>query len=121
VPPEIHCKRIYDGVDPGDGMRILVERLWPRGVRKEDAPIDQWLKEIAPSAELRRWYGHDPTRWDRFRDRYRKELEANPRSVAELLHLAGKRDLTLVYSARDEPGNSAQVLRDFLRDRLHGN
>jgi uncharacterized protein YeaO (DUF488 family) len=121
VAPEIRCKRIYAGVDAGDGIRVLVERLWPRGVRKADAAIDLWLKDIAPSAELRRWFGHDPSRWDAFQTRYRNELDANPRPVADLLRLAEEQDLTLVYSARDEPGNSAQVLRDYLGACLHGN
>lgn len=118
---EIRCKRIYAGVDTDDGMRVLVERLWPRGVRKVDAAIDLWLKDIAPSAELRRWYGHDPSRWNTFQSRYRDELDANTRPVEELLRLAEKQDLTLVYSAHDEPGNSAQVLRDYFTERLHGN
>jgi uncharacterized protein YeaO (DUF488 family) len=114
----IRCKRVYDPPAPGDGMRILVERLWPRGIRKADAAIDLWMKEIAPSQGLRQWFGHDAARWEEFQRRYRNELDANEESVAELLRLAGEQGLTLVYAARDEPGNSAQVLRDYLRQRL---
>lgn len=110
----IRCKRIYEPVAAGDGMRILVERLWPRGIRRADAGVDRWMKEVAPSPALRQWYGHQPARWEAFRQRYRDELAANTRSVDELLQLASTRDVTLVCAARDEPGNSAQVLRDYL-------
>lgn len=110
----IRCKRIYDAPAPDDGLRVLVERLWPRGIRKADAAIDRWLKEVAPSPALRQWFGHDPARWDEFQQRYRDELAANSGPVNELLRLAATHDLTLVYAARDEPGNSAQVLREFL-------
>lgn len=114
----IHCKRIYLPPTPTDGQRVLVERLWPRGITKERASIDLWLKEIAPSDELRRWFGHAPARWEAFQTRYRIELETRADQVAELLRIARADNLTLVYAARDEPGNSAMVLRDFLRHRL---
>ena len=100
-----------------DGYRVLVERLWPRGVSKADAAIDLWLKDVAPSPELRRWYGHDPSRWEEFQLRYLAELEANPEPVAHLLGLAASDNLTLVYAARDEPGNSAQILHTHLQSQ----
>ncbi len=114
----IHCKRIYLPPETHDGQRILVERLWPRGIKKEHAAIDLWLKEIAPSHELRRWFAHEPARWIPFRSRYRAELETRTDAVNQLIELARHDELTLVYAARDEPGNSALVLRDFLLQRL---
>ncbi|MGE0387851.1 MAG: DUF488 domain-containing protein [Gammaproteobacteria bacterium] len=114
---EINCKRIYVAPGANDGLRVLVERLWPRGIRKVDGAIDLWLKDVAPSSALRQWFGHDPVRWDEFQARYREELAANRGPVEELLRLASGNDLTLVHAARDEPGNSAQVLRDYLRQR----
>ncbi len=114
----IRCKRIYEAPDADDGVRVLVERLWPRGVRKTEAAVDHWMKEIAPSPALRRWFGHDKGRWEAFGRRYRNELAANAGLVHQLLQLAATRDLTLVYAARDQPGNSAQVLRDYLLQRL---
>ncbi len=113
----IRCKRVYLPPDPDDGERVLVERLWPRGVSRASAAIDLWLKNVAPSAELRRWFAHEPKRWNEFQSRYRAELEANPEPVAQLLDLAARGNLTLVYAARDEPGNSAQVLQDYLQAR----
>ena len=115
----IQCKRIYLPPEKYDGIRVLVERLWPRGVRKQAAAIDEWIKDIAPSPDLRRWFGHDFARWKEFQRRYRRELEGNPAFVNRLLEFAEERNLTLVYAARDEPGNSAQVLRDYLQKRLH--
>lgn len=114
----IRCKRVYEEPAPDDGLRVLVERLWPRGIRKVDAAIDRWMKEIAPSPALRQWYGHDPARWDEFQRHYRDELDANSGLVDELLQLAAEHNLTLVYSARDEPGSSAQVLSDYLLVKL---
>ncbi|MCU7945251.1 MAG: DUF488 family protein [Candidatus Thiodiazotropha sp. (ex Cardiolucina cf. quadrata)] len=110
----IHCRRIYMPPTADDGMRILVERLWPRGIRKADAAIDLWLKVIAPSRQLRQWYRHDPMRWTTFQEHYRDELDANSEPVSNLLHLIEARDVTLVYAARDVPGNSAKVLQDYL-------
>jgi uncharacterized protein YeaO (DUF488 family) len=111
---QIRCKRIYEPMTAGDGMRILVERLWPRGIRKADAGIDRWMKEVAPSPALRQWFGHEPARWEAFKQRYRDELVANTGSVDELLQLASVQDLMLVHAARDLPGNGAHVLRDYL-------
>ncbi len=112
--PDILLKRAYDPPSPEDGLRVLVDRLWPRGLRKADAAIDRWLKEIAPTAELRRWFGHDPSRWEEFRRRYRAELATHPDLLNELRRLAGGSRVTLVYSARDEHHNDAIVLREVL-------
>lgn len=114
--PENHIrlKRAYEQPDDADGLRILVDRLWPRGVTKAKADIDEWIKEIAPSAALRKWFGHDPARWDAFRDRYRIELAGHPDLLDRLRDLARAGPVTLIYSARDEVHNDAVVLRDVL-------
>ena len=114
VKLDIRLKRAYEPPAPEDGRRILVDRLWPRGLRKADAAIDCWLKDIAPSTELRLWFGHDPARWEEFRRRYRAELSAHPDPLNELRTMALEGRLTLVYSARDELHNDAVVLRDVL-------
>jgi uncharacterized protein YeaO (DUF488 family) len=111
-------KRIYEAPSSGDGCRVLVDRLWPRGVSKEDAALDQWLKEVAPSPELRTWFGHDPERFEEFGQRYRAELESNP-ALDGLLDTAREAEaVTLLYAARDPRCNHALVLRDFARDAL---
>jgi uncharacterized protein YeaO (DUF488 family) len=112
--PDIRLKRAYDPPAPEDGVRVLVDRLWPRGLRKTDAAIDRWLKDIAPSTELRRWFGHDPDRWDEFRRRYRHELSAHAELLDELRALARAGTVTLVYAAKDERHNDAVVLREVL-------
>lgn len=99
-------------------MRVLVERLWPRGVNKAKAGIDRWLKEVAPSPELRTWYGHDPARWSEFRRRYRAELSKNTAPFEELLSLCRAGPVTLVYAARDENHNSARLLHELIEERL---
>ena len=114
----IRIKRAYDAPAAEDGRRFLVERLWPRGVRKADLGIDAWLKETAPSPDLLTWYGHDPEKWPEFRARYRAELEANAGAWQPLLDAAREGDVTLVYAARDTERNSAAVLRDLLTERL---
>jgi uncharacterized protein YeaO (DUF488 family) len=111
---EVRIKRVYEPPLPTDGTRVLVDRLWPRGVRKNDAAIQRWMKDVAPSAELRRWFGHDPARWQEFRRRYRSELHGKAELLAELRAMARERPLTLVYSAHDEQHNQAVVLRDVL-------
>lgn len=111
---DIHLKRAYSPPTAADGTRILVDRLWPRGLRKADAAIDRWLKDVAPSTELRRWFGHDPARWTAFRRRYRAELSHETELLNELRTMARKGPLTLVYAARDELHNEAVVLRDVL-------
>jgi uncharacterized protein YeaO (DUF488 family) len=114
----LSIKRIYEPPEKGDGLRVLVDRLWPRGVRKEDAELDLWLKEVAPTPELRTWFGHEPERFEEFSDRYRAELEENP-ALDELLDAArGAKKVTLLYGARDPGCNHAVVLRDLARDAL---
>ena len=112
----IALKRAYAPPSPDDGQRVLVDRIWPRGVSREEAALDLWLKDIAPSTVLRKWFGHDPARWEEFRARYRKELASNDEAVAQLRALAAKGKVTLVYGARDEEHNQAVVLADYLRD-----
>ena len=110
----VSIKRAYEAPASSDGIRVLVDRLWPRGVTKTGAHITQWMKEIAPSNELRKWFGHDPERWEEFRRRYRAELAQKRELMAELRSLARKGHLTLVYSAHDEAHNQAVVLREAL-------
>ena len=112
----IRLKRVYDSPGEEDGFRVLVERLWPRGLSKERAQVDLWLKEIAPSPSLRSWYGHDVTRWEEFQRRYRVELEKNPAVKQMQEMLREKQLLTFVYAARDLEHNSAQVLKAFLEE-----
>jgi uncharacterized protein YeaO (DUF488 family) len=110
----VQIKRIYEPGDEGDGTRILVDRLWPRGLRKTEAHVDIWMKDIAPSPELRRWFGHDPAKWDEFRRRYTHELQENPSAVDALGQELHKGNVTLLYAARDEKHNHAVVLAEFL-------
>lgn len=114
----IRIKRVYDRREPDDGLRLLVDRLWPRGIAKEKLGLDGWLKDAAPSDGLRRWFGHEPDRWDEFRRRYHAELEAHGEAWRPLLELARKRDITLLYSAHDLKHNNAVALRLFLEARL---
>ncbi|HEY1751741.1 MAG TPA: DUF488 family protein [Caulobacteraceae bacterium] len=113
---KVSIKRAYEAPAAGDGRRVLVDRLWPRGVGKAEAKLDDWLKDVAPSSDLRRWFGHDPERWPEFRRRYRAELQANPAAEA-LRRLAAKGRLTLIYGARDTEHNDAVVLAEWLADR----
>jgi uncharacterized protein YeaO (DUF488 family) len=113
----VTIKRVYDGPASGDGARVLVDRLWPRGISRERAAADLWLKEVAPSDALRRWFGHDPRRWTSFRRKYRAELAQRPDLLQQLDGLRRRGPLTLVYGARDEAHNQAVVLRDILEDR----
>jgi len=110
----VRLKRAYEAASADDGTRVLIDRLWPRGVRKDAAAIDLWLKDIAPSTELRQWFGHDPARWDEFRQRYSAEVRANAQAFEQLRELARNGPLTLVYSAHDEAHNDAVVLRGLL-------
>ncbi len=112
--PRIRLKRAYDAPEPADGRRILVERLWPRGVTKQEAALDAWVKDVAPSPELRKWYGHDPDKWPEFQRRYRAELEANPEAVAAVRAAVGNGPATFVYAARDEERNSARLLKEYM-------
>jgi uncharacterized protein YeaO (DUF488 family) len=113
----IRLKRAYEPPAPDDGTRILVDRLWPRGISKKKAAIDEWMTEIAPSTKLRKWFGHDPARWNQFRHRYAEELRGNPDLIAQLRSLAKQGPITLVYSARDDIHNDAVVLRNRLLGR----
>jgi uncharacterized protein YeaO (DUF488 family) len=114
----VQTKRVYEDPDPADGARVLVDRLWPRGVSKADADLDVWLRDVAPSTELREWYDHDVERWPEFRERYRGELRERDDAVEELLAYADDGTLTLLYAATDREHNNAVVLREFLAERL---
>jgi uncharacterized protein YeaO (DUF488 family) len=118
--PDIRVKRIYDPPERKDGARVLVDRLWPRGVRKETAELTAWLKDIAPGAELRRWFGHDPARFAEFSRRYRAELSANKDAVGRMDDLAKSGPVTLLYAAHDEEHNHARVLAEYLKARAMG-
>ena len=113
----VRLKRAYAKATAQDGVRVLIDRLWPRGVTKKAATINHWFKELAPSAGLRKWFGHDPMRWLRFRRRYSIEVRADPETLKALRRLARKGRITLVYAARDETHNDAVVLRDILLGR----
>jgi uncharacterized protein YeaO (DUF488 family) len=117
---QISIKRAYDPVAAGDGYRVLVDRLWPRGIRKQALRLDEWSKDVAPSTELRQWFGHDPERWVEFQKRYRRELSDTQHQAAmrSLLKAAGHRSLTLIYAAKDLEHNHALVLQTALRDLL---
>lgn len=115
--PNVRLKRAYEPADAEDGTRVLVDRLWPRGVSKVDAALDQWMKEIAPSTELRKWFGHDPDRWEEFCRRYGAELHRNVELLSQLRSLARQGPVTLVYSAHDEVHNDAIVLRNVILGR----
>lgn len=114
----IRLKRAYEPAAPGDGHRVLVERLWPRGVTKTRLRLDEWAKDVSPSPALRRWFGHDPAKWPEFRRRYVAELRANRTAWRPLLAAARRGRVTFVYAARDPARNSAAVLKAFLDRRL---
>lgn len=113
----IQLKRVYQKPSRKDGLRILVDRLWPRGLTKERAAVDVWLKDVAPSTELRKWFGHDPARWEQFQARYRKELGEKKDALQSLKAMTEEHDVTLVYGARDEEHNEAVVLKAILEGR----
>lgn len=114
---KIRTKRVYDPPATGDGRRILIDRLWARGLSKAKAKIDYWAKTIAPSTSLRKWYGHDPDKWTEFRKRYFAELDANPEGVAELKREMGKGTVTLLFSSRETHLNNASALREYLEGK----
>jgi len=114
----LRLKRAYEPASPDDGARILIDRLWPRGLSKEKASLDEWIKEIAPSTELRQWFGHDPERWPEFQRRYRAELRQHSQELDRIRALARTRTVTLVYSAHDEKHNDAIVLKDMLLEGM---
>jgi uncharacterized protein YeaO (DUF488 family) len=111
---KLRTKRIYENPAPSDGRRILIDRLWPRGLSKSDAAIDVWIKDVAPSNELRRWYQHDPEKWPEFRKRYFSELDANPEQVAELREHLGTKTATLLFSSKETELNNATALKEYL-------
>lgn len=117
----IRVKRVYDPDGPDDGFRFLVDRLWPRGMKKENLQLDGWLKDVAPSDALRHWFGHDPDKWDEFCLRYDAELKANDEAWLPLLDKARKQDITLLFGAHDIEHNNALALRSFLEKRLDDN
>jgi uncharacterized protein YeaO (DUF488 family) len=114
LPMTIKIKRAYDPPDEHDGTRILVDRLWPRGLTKEKAGIDLWLKDVAPSNELRKWFAHDPAKWTEFQHRYRDELRHSSQPLSALKQAAAKGPVTLIYAARDEQHNEAVILQKLL-------
>jgi uncharacterized protein YeaO (DUF488 family) len=113
----LKVKRVYEKYNENDGCRVLVDRLWPRGLSKEEAHIDLWVKDIAPTTELRAWFGHDLNKWDEFKKRYYHELEENKAAVFLVMEQINKSDVTLVYGAKDEEHNNAIVLRDYLEKK----
>jgi uncharacterized protein YeaO (DUF488 family) len=116
----VGIKRIYDKREIADGKRILVDGLWPRGVKKSTSNVDLWMKEVAPSAELRKWFAHDPNKWEEFKKRYMEELEKNEH-VKRLIEMAKNEDITLIYSASDTEHNNAVVLAEYIKKKLGSN
>jgi uncharacterized protein YeaO (DUF488 family) len=118
---QVRTKRIYEPPCRSDGLRVLVDRIWPRGVSRDAAALDEWEKEIAPTTALRKWFGHDPARWEEFQKRYRRELDNNPEAVARLCGSLHQGSVTLLYAARDTQHNHALVLADYLKEADLGN
>ena len=114
----IQFKRAYDPPAESDGVRILVDRLWPRGVSKEKAQIDYWIKEVAPSTELRKWFNHDEDKWSEFKRRYARELDSQPEAVNRLIQIVEKGNATFIFSAKDEKHNKAIALKEYLAKRV---
>jgi len=114
----LKVKRVYERLEAGDGVRFLVERLWPRGIKKENLKMKAWMKEVAPSQPLRQWYRHDPDKWQEFQQRYQAELESKPDVWKTILEAARQGNVTLLYSARDTQHNSAVVLKAFLEKQM---
>jgi uncharacterized protein YeaO (DUF488 family) len=115
----ITLKRAYDRISRADGTRFLVERLWPRGLSKTKLHLDAWLKDVGPSTELRKWFGHDPDRWDEFRKRYRRELDSRPDAWQPIASAVRHGPVTLVYSSHDTEHNNAVALREYLEAKMH--
>ena len=113
-PADVRIKRVYEPPGPDDGYRVLIDHIWPRGMTRQRARVDEWRRELAPSDELRRWFAHDPAKFDLFRTRYREELDLRCERVAELRQLAKRRPVTIVYAARDRDHNNAVVLAELL-------
>ncbi len=117
--PQVNIKRIYAPPAKADGQRVLVDRVWPRGIRKDEAALDEWLKDVAPSSELRKWFGHSAERWDEFRKRYEAEIKEQPESFGRLLELCSQRKTTLLFAARDEEHNNAVALKALVERSLY--
>ena len=115
---QVRVKRAYDPIEPMDGQRVLVDRLWPRGLKKDALKLHEWLKDAGPSDELRRWFDHDPARWPEFRQRYFTELDAKPDVTQRLMEMANDGPVSLLYSARDRDHNQAVALKDYLEKSL---
>lgn len=117
---KIRLRRIYEDLERGEGTRVLVDRVWPRGISKDDADLDHWFKELAPSTELRKWFGHDPKLWAAFKEKYRKELKAEDKreQLEQLADLARSGSLVLLYGAKDDEHNQAVVLREVIEEML---
>lgn len=114
----IQIKRVYDPPAPDDGIRYLIDRIWPRGVRKEDLQVDEWLKEVAPSTGLRKWFGHEPEKWPEFQNRYETELEENPEAWRPIFEAARQGNVTLLYAARNQEHNNAVALKRYIDRKL---
>lgn len=114
---EVQIKRVYDKPASGDGSRFLVDRIWPRGIKKSALAGVTWLRDVAPGTPLRKWFGHDPAKWTEFRERYRQELEKNPAAWKPLLDAIHKGNVTLLFAARDTERNQAMVLKEFLKEK----
>ena len=114
----ILLKRAYEKAAPEDGERILVERLWPRGLKKEDAKIDEWLKDLAPSTELRKWYGHDPSKWAQFKEKYWKELKDKEAALSKLAKESKQNTVTFVFGSKEEKLNNAAALKEYIETKL---
>ncbi len=112
---ETHLKRSYDPPSPQDGYRVLIDRLWPRGIKKEEAHIDSWMKELAPSHELRKWFAHDPAKWQQFKEKYFQELQNQSEKLEQLKQKCKEGKVTLVYSTKDRKYNNAAALKEFLQ------
>lgn len=115
----IGVRRVYDSPGLDEGGCFLVDRLWPRGIKKESLKINAWLKDLAPSDPLRKWFAHDPARWDEFRQRYISELDNNPEALKPIVEASRKGNITLLFSARDKERNNAVVLKEYLEKKLH--
>jgi uncharacterized protein YeaO (DUF488 family) len=113
----IHIKRVYELPQSSDEKRVLIDRLWPRGLTKEKAKVDLWIKDIAPSTDLRKWFGHDPDKWNEFKERYHEELKENSEVVSQLVELVKNGKVTLVYGAKDQEHNDAVVLKEYLEKK----
>jgi uncharacterized protein YeaO (DUF488 family) len=114
----IHLRRVYEEPTPREGTRFLIERLWPRGIRKSELQFDSWLKEAGPSTELRKWFAHDPDKWEEFQRKYSGELDARPEAWEPILEAAGKGPVTLLYTSRDAEHNNAVALKAYLENKL---